>query len=253
MKAVVHRAVFGGICVVFPLLLACGGGDARSDDPSASRPAAAPRSSEPAPASLPSTPRRTDLDGAPRIIVLGDSLTAGLGLPFEESFPSQIQERLEKAGFRYHVVNAGVSGDTSAGGLRRLEYSMGEGDPKLLIVALGGNDGLRGLPPEELESNLATIIERAQGRGLRVILAGMEAPPNFGADYTTRFRQVYPALAARFKVRLIPFLLDGVAGNPAFNQGDGIHPNARGASIVADLVWRALEPELASLRTATTR
>ena len=185
--------------------------------------------------------------------MLGDSLTAGLGLPVEASFPSRIQERLDKAGLRYAVVNAGVSGDTSAGGLRRLEYSMGEGDPKLLIVALGGNDGLRGLPPEQLESNLATIIERAQGRGLRVVLAGMEAPPNFGADYTTRFRQVYPALAERFKVRLIPFLLDGVAGNPALNQDDGIHPNPRGAIVVADLVWRALEPELASLRTPPTR
>ena len=171
----------------------------------------------------------------------------------EESFPSRIQQRLDKGGLRYHVVNAGVSGDTSAGGLRRLEYSIGEGEPKVLIVALGGNDGLRGLPPEQLESNLATIIEHAQGRGLRVILAGMEAPPNFGADYTTRFRQVYPALAARFKVPLIPFLLEGVAGNAALNQDDGIHPNARGASVVADLVWKALEPELASLRTTTTR
>lgn len=253
MKAVVRRAVFGGIFVVFPLLLACGGGDARPDSRSAPRPAASPRPAEAAPASLPAPPRRTDLDGAPRIIVLGDSLTAGLGLPVEESFPARIQQRLDQAGLRYLVVNAGVSGDTSAGGLRRLEYSMGEGDPKLLVVALGGNDGLRGLPPDQLESNLATIIERAHSRGLRVILAGMEAPPNFGADYTTRFRQVYQALAERYKVRLVPFLLDGVAGNPALNQDDGIHPNARGASIVADLVWKALEPELTSLRTPTTR
>lgn len=130
---------------------------------------------------------------------------------------------------------------------------MAEGDPKVLVVALGGNDGLRGLPPEQLERNLATIIEQGQKRGMVVILAGMEAPPNFGADYTARFRAVYPTLATRYKVRLIPFLLDGVAGDPAMNQGDGIHPNPRGAKIVADLVWQALEPALVEARTATSR
>jgi acyl-CoA thioesterase-1 len=126
---------------------------------------------------------------------------------------------------------------------------MSEGDPKILVVALGGNDGLRGLPPEQLEGNLAAIIERAQKRGVTVILAGMEAPPNFGADYTARFRGVYPALAQRYQVRLIPFLLDGVAGNPAFNQSDGIHPNQRGAQAVADLVWRELEPAIEALES----
>lgn len=185
--------------------------------------------------------------------MLGDSLTAGLGLDVEQSFPSLIQERLDREGHDYEVVNAGVSGDTSAGGLRRLEWALAEGHPKILIVALGGNDGLRGLPPEQLEANLASIIEQSQKRGLTVILAGMEAPPNFGADYTTRFRAVYPSLAARYKVRLLPFLLAGVAGDPALNQPDGVHPNPRGASIVADLVWRALQPELALTRGTTDR
>jgi acyl-CoA thioesterase-1 len=169
-----------------------------------------------------------------------------LGLDVSQSFPSRIQERLDRDGYGYEVVNAGVSGDTSAGGLRRLDWAMSEGNPRILVVALGGNDGLRGLPAEQLEENLGAIIERGQKRGLTVILAGMEAPPNFGADYTARFRRVYVTLADRYKVRLIPFLLEGVAGDSALNQPDGIHPNTRGAAIVADLVWRALEAELAS-------
>jgi acyl-CoA thioesterase-1 len=187
------------------------------------------------------------------VIVLGDSLTAGLGLDLKDSFPSRLQDRIDRAGYGFDVVNAGVSGDTSAGGLRRLDWAMGEGDPRVLIVALGGNDGLRGLPPEQLEENLGTIIQRGQARGLSVILAGMEAPPNFGADYTARFRQVYPTLAKRYDVRLIPFLLDGVAGEPSLNQGDGIHPNVRGAERVADLVWKTLEPALAQARSSSSR
>ena len=187
-------------------------------------------------------------DGRARIIFLGDSLTAGLGLDVKDSFPSLIEERLQRAGHDFDVVNAGVSGDTSAGGLRRLDWALAEGKPKILIVALGGNDGLRGLPPEQLEANLAAIIERGQKNGLTVILAGMEAPPNFGADYTAAFRAVYPRLAKRYNVGLIPFLLDGVAGNPALNQADGIHPNRRGAVVVAELVWKSLEPAVLEAR-----
>ena len=171
----------------------------------------------------------------------------------KDSFPSLLQRRLDENGYEFEVVNAGVSGDTSAGGLRRLEWAMADGTPRVLVVALGGNDGLRGLPPEQLEANLAAIIERGQARGLEVILAGMEAPPNFGADYTAQFRAVYPAVARRYQIPLIPFLLEGVAGNPAFNQQDGIHPNQRGAQIVADLVWRTLEPALDQARSNTPR
>jgi len=183
-------------------------------------------------------------DKTPRIIVLGDSLTAGLGLDATDSFPSVLQTRLKEQGLDYRVVNAGVSGDTSAGGLRRLEWALGEGDPRILVVALGGNDGLRGLPPPQLEQNLAAIIERAKQRGLSVILAGMEAPPNYGPEYTAAFRKTYQDLARKYEVPLIPFLLQGVAGDPALNQRDGIHPNQRGARIVADTVWQALEPAL---------
>lgn len=175
--------------------------------------------------------------------MLGDSLSAGLGLAPGESFPSLLQRRLDAEGYRYTVVNAGVSGDTSAGGLRRLEWSL-DGDVRVLIVALGGNDGLRGLPPAELRRNLAAIVERARSRGVTVILAGMEAPPNNGPEYTRQFRQVYRELASTYKILLVPFLLQGVAGNPALNQADGIHPNVEGARLVAELVWKTLEPAL---------
>jgi len=174
-------------------------------------------------------------------VILGDSLTAGLGLPIEQSYPSLLQERLTESGLDYEVVNAGVSGDTSAGGLSRLDWAL-DGDVRVLVVALGGNDGLRGLPVEQLKRNLATIIERAQARGIAVILAGMEAPPNYGREYIVAFHKVYPALASQYHVPLVPFLLQGVAGSDALNQRDGIHPTAAGARIVAANVWTVLKP-----------
>jgi acyl-CoA thioesterase-1 len=185
--------------------------------------------------SRPSTPL------GPRIVVLGDSLTAGLGLAPEQAYPALLQKRLDAAGLKYEVVNAGVSGDTSAGGLRRVDWAL-EGDVKILIVALGGNDALRGLPVEQLRDNLITITDRAKARGIKVILAGMEAPPNFGPAYTAAFRQTYRDVARQQGAILIPFLLDGVAGLPSMNQGDGIHPTAAGAEKVADTVWSALRP-----------
>jgi len=179
----------------------------------------------------------------PRIVVLGDSLTAGLGLEADEAYPALLQKRVDAAGYPYEVVNAGVSGDTSAGGLSRLDWAL-DGDVRVLIVALGGNDGLRGLPPERLKENLAAIIERAQKRKITVILAGMEAPPNFGDAYVVSFRQVYQDLSRQYHVRLVPFLLQNVAGIEALNQRDGIHPTAEGARLVADNVWPAVEPAL---------
>jgi acyl-CoA thioesterase-1 len=182
-------------------------------------------------------------------VFLGDSLTAGLGLPSTQSFPSLLGKKLKEQGLDYEVINAGVSGDTSAGGLRRLDWSL-EGDVRVLIVALGANDGLRGLPVSEMKKNLAAILERARDRQVPVIFAGMEAPPNYGAEYTREFRKVYSDLADEHDVRFIPFLLQGVAGDASLNQADGIHPNARGAEIIADLVWKELEPEL---RRPTTK
>jgi acyl-CoA thioesterase I len=207
-----------------------------------SREAAAPRAPAAGPPPAPpAAPVSTRTRSLPRIVALGDSLTAGLGLDPEQAYPALLQQRLNEAGLKFEVINAGVSGDTSAGALRRLDWAL-DGDVQVLIVALGGNDGLRGLPVEELRSNLSQIIERAQSRKIRVVLAGMEAPPNFGRDYTVAFREVYSEVAQRYKVALVPFLLDGVAGNDTMNQRDGIHPTAVGARRVADNVWAALAP-----------
>jgi len=177
----------------------------------------------------------------PRIVALGDSLTAGLGLAPDQAYPALLQARLKSAGLDYEVVNAGVSGDTSAGGLERLEWAL-QGNVKILIVALGGNDALRGLPADALAANLSQIIERARARRIRVILAGMEAPPNYGRDYIVSFHEVYPALAEKYQVAFVPFLLQNVAGLAELNQADGIHPTPAGARIVADNVWAVLKP-----------
>jgi acyl-CoA thioesterase-1 len=181
----------------------------------------------------------------PRIVVLGDSLTAGLGLPVEQAFPSILQSRLDDRGYAFEVVNAGVSGDTTAGGLRRLDWALG-GDVKVLIVALGGNDGLRGLPVSEVKQNLQTIVARTRDRRIKVLLVGIEAPPNFGERYTNEFRQVFRDVAREAGVAFVPFLLEGVAGIPALNQADGIHPTAEGARIMANTIWSGLEPLLGS-------
>jgi acyl-CoA thioesterase I len=230
-----------GTVLVFAV--GCSPREERGDQSRASAPAAAGAERPAPPAAGGQTKPRSSRADAPRIVILGDSLTAGLGLPVEQSYPSLLQQRLNREGLDFEIVNAGVSGDTSAGGLSRLDWAL-EGNVKVLIVALGGNDALRGLPVEQLTANLAQIIERAQRRGIRVILAGMEAPPNFGPDYIVAFHKVYPALARQYKVAFVPFLLQDVAGSHTLNQSDGIHPTAEGARIVADHVWAVLEPVL---------
>ena len=214
-------------------------GIACSRQPEATPPPATPAS--PASPVSPASPASAVSPAKPRIVFLGDSITAGLGLPATQSYPSLMGKKLEERGLDYQIVNAGVSGDTTAGAMRRLDWSL-DGDVRVLIVALGGNDGLRGLPPAEMKKNLAAILDRARERKVPVILAGMEAPPNNGPDYTREFRKVYSDLAAEYNVRFVPFLLQGVAGDAALNQADGIHPNVRGAEIIADLVWAELEP-----------
>lgn len=186
----------------------------------------------------------------PLLVVLGDSLTAGLGLDPDQAYPALLERRLRAEGSDLTVVNAGVSGDTTAAGLRRAEWAL-EGDVRILIVALGGNDGLRGLPVDQMKRNLAEIVSLARSRGIAVLLAGMEAPPNFGAIYTAQFRRVFHELASEHDVAFMPFLLEGVAGDPALNQTDGIHPTAAGAVIVADRVLEALAPLLPVLTPAT--
>jgi acyl-CoA thioesterase-1 len=207
---------------------------------------APPRPNEPpergvATAAAPERPVEGRASDRPRIVVLGDSLAAGLGLSPDQAFPAILQQLSDADGLDYEVVNAGVSGDTSAGGLRRLDWVL-EGDVRILVVALGGNDGLRGVPAAELRRNLATIIERAEARDISVVLTGMEAPPNLGPAYTAAFREVYVDLAEQYDVTFLPFLLDGVAGVASLNQRDGIHPGAEGAELVAELLWSALQP-----------
>ncbi len=206
----------------------------RADRPAATPAPAAPAADAAAPA--PATAR-------PRLVVLGDSIAAGYGLRREESFPARLQERIDREGLGFEVVNAGVSGDTSAGGLRRLDWAL-DGDVRVLVVELGGNDGLRGLPPEELKKNLTAIVHAARERHLAVLLCGMEAPPNAGAAYATAFREAFSSVAREEGVPFVRFVLDNVAGVDGLNQADGIHPNARGARLVADTVWPALQPLL---------
>jgi acyl-CoA thioesterase-1 len=206
-----------------------------------SRPAA--QSASPAPPAPQTQQVQAPRAARPRVVVLGDSLTAGLGLPTQEAYPALLQRKIDADNLKFEVINAGVSGDTSAGGLRRLDWAL-DGDVQVLIVGLGANDGLRGLPVDEMRRNLSTIIERAQARHITVVLCGMEAPPNFGASYTTAFRAAYKDIAKKYDVAFVPFLLDGVAGVADLNLDDGIHPNARGAQRVADTVWSTLRPLL---------
>ena len=194
----------------------------------------------------PSAAAPTNGSGRPRIVALGDSLTAGLGLVEAQAYPALLQTKIDAAGYKFEVVNAGVSGDTSAGGLRRLEWAF-DGDVKVLILALGANDGLRGLAVGEMKNNLAAIIDRALEKKITVILAGMEAPPNYGREYAQSFRAVFHELAREKRVAFVPFLLKDVAGLSHLNQGDGIHPNSQGTAIVSETIWTALKPVLDQL------
>jgi acyl-CoA thioesterase-1 len=177
------------------------------------------------------------------IVVLGDSLTAGLGVAREEAYPALLEARLRREGFAYRVVNAGVSGDTSAGGVRRLDWVL-RSRPDVVIVALGANDGLRALPVATLRDNLTVIVTRLRAAGVRVLLCGMRIPPNYGEVYARDFAEAFRATARRTSAPLLPFLLQGVAGDPALNQADGVHPNAAGHRGVAETVWRGLRPML---------
>lgn len=175
--------------------------------------------------------------------MLGDSITAGYGLAAGEELPVQLQQALKSHDIEAIVENAGVSGDTTAGGLSRFDWAV-QGQPDLIVIALGANDGLRGIDPADTRRNLAAIIEQAQSRGASVLLAGMLAPPNMGADYGASFNAIYPELASTHDVLLYPFLLDGVAADPVLNQQDGIHPNAEGARIIAGRLAEQIAPVL---------
>ncbi|MFN3345394.1 MAG: arylesterase [Chloroherpetonaceae bacterium] len=179
------------------------------------------------------------------ILFLGDSLSAGFGLDIAQAFPSLIQEKIQQEKLPFKVVNAGLSGETTAGGLRRLDWLLKQ-KVDVLVIELGGNDGLRGIAPSETEKNLQGIIDkmREKNPNAEIVLAGMQAPPNMGKDYTEKFRAIFPSLAKKNNLAFIPFLLEGVAGNPRLNLPDGIHPTAEGHQLVAQTVWETLKPVL---------
>lgn len=187
--------------------------------------------------------------GAPMTVLFyGNSLTAGYGVDPDNAFPQLIQLKIDGLGWPFKVINGGVGGETSAGGLSRIDWVL-QNRPDVFILELGGNDGLRGVDPRVTRRNLRAIIRRVRERypATKIILAGMQAPPNMGQRFVTEFREIYPELAKSERVSLIPFILEGVGGIPELNQPDGIHPTAEGHAIMAELVWKALEPVLKEL------
>ena len=177
------------------------------------------------------------------VLAFGDSLTAGYDVKDEESYPSKLQEKISSAGFPHKVVNAGVSGDTTAGGVRRIRWLM-KHEPEIVILALGANDGLRGLSIDEMRKNLEIMITICREHNAQILLAGMKALPNYGEDYMREFETVFPELAEKHDLIFLPFLLEGVAGEREYTQSDGLHPLASGYSIITDLVWQRLKPML---------
>jgi len=213
------------------LLAACGGGSRETSSP--------PAQTAQAPAAAP-----TPAENVPKIVAFGDSLTAGYGLAPQESYPALLQKLIDADGFKYEVVNAGVSGDTSAGGVRRIDWSLDAGNVRFVILELGANDFLRGQPVAETKKNLSEIIKRAKSRDAEVLLAGMLTTTNTGRDYEVEISDAFKTLASEHDVPLIPFFLEGVAGIDRYNQQDSVHPNAEGTKLVAAPVYRHLKPLL---------
>lgn len=178
------------------------------------------------------------------MLIVGDSLSAGYGLAIHENWPSLLQERLADAGYPHRVVNASISGDTTSGGLARLPGALERNQPSIVIIGLGGNDGLRAIPIPEIRRNLASMIQFSESAGARVVLAGIHIPPNYGPAYTQAFHAIYHELAKEYGTGLIPFILDGVALNSELMQDDGIHPNAAAQPVIVDNVWPALQAVL---------
>jgi acyl-CoA thioesterase-1 len=177
------------------------------------------------------------------LLAFGDSLTSGLGVPADQTYPAQLAARLSREGYAYRVVNAGVSGDTTAGGLRRVDWAL-RLQPEVVIVELGVNDALRGQPLASVRANLEQIVTRFQAAGARVLIAGMRLPPNYGDRYAEDFHRLYAEVARARRAPLMPFFLDGVGAIPRLNQADGIHPTAEGYAIVVDRLWPHLQPLL---------
>lgn len=196
-----------------------------------------PKKEEHVPAAPPRAPER---DLRPVIVAFGDSLTAGAGVDPDGNYPAKLQAKIDAGGYEYRVVNAGVSGETSAQGLNRIASVIAL-RPAIVIVEFGGNDGLRGMPAEATRRNLSEIVNRLRSAGSKVVIAGMQIPPNYGPLYTSSFRNIFPDVARKHDADLIPFFLDGVGGRPELNQDDGIHPTAEGYEIIVENVWKVLE------------
>ncbi|RMF96438.1 MAG: arylesterase [Gammaproteobacteria bacterium] len=188
-------------------------------------------------------------DAERSILVLGDSLSAGYGVPLEQGWVALLQDRLDAEGYEYRVVNASITGDTTSGGLRRLPRALDTHRPDIVIIELGGNDGLRGTPLQVTRENLRRMIELCRERGAQVVLAGIQLPPNYGARYTEAFARIYRELAGEYGAELIPFFMEGVALDPQMMQADGIHPNAAAQRRLLDNAWAALEPLLQNGRS----
>lgn len=180
--------------------------------------------------------RTEPAEAMPRIVILGDSITAGMGISADLAYPTLLEEKLAAAQLPTEILNAGVSGDTTAGGLRRLDWLLSQ-PAQLLIVELGANDGMRGVPIADIDRNLRDIIVKSKEKSMDVMLMEIQLPPNYGAEYTDAFKALYPAIATELNVPLIPFLLEKVAGDPKLNQGDGIHPTKEGHVLIADTIY----------------
>ncbi|MCB1024209.1 MAG: arylesterase [Acidobacteria bacterium] len=180
----------------------------------------------------------------PKIIAFGDSLTAGFGLTESEAYPYLLQKKLDSLGYKYEVVDAGVSGETSLGGLERVDWILGQENVRIVILELGANDLLRGVPVENMKKNLDAILEKIKAKNVDVLLCGMLAPETMGRDYQRDFISAFPELASKHKVAFLPFLLEGVAMDPKLNQADGIHPNPKGTKIMTENIFKALKPLL---------
>ena len=217
------------LLLLLPAVAACAG-EPRPEAVTANRP-----QEKGSPAAIP--------DDRPVILAFGDSLTAGHGVELGFSYPSRLQKELDSRGYTYRVVNAGISGDTTSGGLSRIDAAL-TSRPAIVILELGGNDGLRGTPLREVEHNLAQMIEKSQSAGATVVLAGMTLPRNYGADYIGGFEAMYGRLAKQYRTALIPFFLEGIAGRMELNQDDGIHPTAAGYAVITQNVMRHIEPLL---------
>jgi len=228
MQSGIQKLVVIGVALSSIFYLGCAASAKRSSNGNMNRPLATPQTTS----------------GRPKIVAFGDSLTAGFGLTEKESYPYLLQERLKADGYDYEVVNAGVSGDTSLGGLERADWVLDNDNVKVLILELGANDLLRGLSPAKMKDNLDKIITKAKARNIKVLLCGMLAPPTSGSQYQHDFTFAFPELADKHRVAFLPFLLEGIALNKDLNQADGIHPNAQGTQRMTGNIYKELKPLL---------